>query len=75
MQVGVLKEIKSDEYRVAMIPVGIEELTRCGHKIVIQSGAGLGSGIPDEQYAVHGAEIVSNAEEVWKCADLVVKVK
>jgi alanine dehydrogenase len=75
MHVGVPKEIKTDEYRVAMIPVGVEELTRCGHKVVIQSGAGLGSGIPDEQYAVHGAEIVSSAEAVWKRADLVVKVK
>ena len=75
MHVGVPKEIKSDEYRVAMIPVGVEELTRCGHKVVIQSGAGLGSGIPDEQYAVHGAEIVASADEVWKRADLVVKVK
>src|SRR5438874_7359621 len=75
MQVGVLKEIKADEYRVAMIPVGVEELTRCGHKVVIQSGAGLGSGIADEQYAVHGADIIASAEEVWKRADLIVKVK
>jgi alanine dehydrogenase len=75
MHVGVPKEIKSDEYRVAMIPVGVEELTRSGHKVVIQSGAGLGSGIPDEQYAMHGAEIVAAADEVWKRADLVVKVK
>src|SRR6516162_3702163 len=75
MHVGVPKEIKTDEYRVAMIPVGVEELTRCGHKVVIQSGAGLGSGIPDEQYAMHGAEIVTSSEEVWKRADLVVKVK
>jgi alanine dehydrogenase len=75
MQVGVPKEIKSDEYRVAMIPVGVEELTRCGHKVVIQSGAGQGSGIHDEQYAVHGAEIVADAEEVWKRADMIVKVK
>jgi alanine dehydrogenase len=75
MLVGVPKEIKTDEYRVAMIPVGVEELTRCGHKVVIQSGAGLGSGIPDDQYAMHGAEIVPSAEEVWKRADLVVKVK
>jgi alanine dehydrogenase len=75
MLVGVPKEIKTDEYRVPMIPVGVEELTRAGHKVAIQSGAGLGSGIPDEQYAMHGAEIVATAEEVWKRADLVVKVK
>jgi alanine dehydrogenase len=75
MIIGVPKEIKTDEYRVAMIPVGVEELTRAGHRVVIQSGAGLGSGIPDEQYAVHGADIVTAAEDVWKRADLIVKVK
>jgi alanine dehydrogenase len=75
MHVGVPKEIKTDEYRVAMIPVGVEELTRAGHRVVIQSGAGLGSGIPDEQYAMHGADIVPSADEVWKAADLIVKVK
>jgi alanine dehydrogenase len=74
MIVGVPKEIKTDEYRVAMIPVGVEELTRAGHKVVVQAGAGQGSGIPDEDYARHGAEIVPAAEEAWK-ADLVVKVK
>jgi alanine dehydrogenase len=75
MFVGVPKEIKTDEYRVAMIPVGVEELTRAGHKVLIQAGAGLGSGISDEQYAANGAEIVVDAEVVWKRADLVVKVK
>jgi alanine dehydrogenase len=75
MHVGVPKEIKTDEYRVAMIPVGVEELTRAGHKVIIQSGAGLGSGIHDDQYAMHGADIVLSAEEVWKRADLIVKVK
>src|SRR5947209_4968200 len=73
--IGVPKEIKTDEYRVAMIPVGVEELTRAGHKVLIQSGAGLGSGISDDQYAGHGAELVPRAEEIWKRADLVVKVK
>ena len=51
MIVGVPKEIKTDEYRVAMIPVGVEELTRAGHQVLIQAGAGQGSGISDEQYA------------------------
>src|SRR5439155_16764435 len=59
MIVGVPKEVKTDEYRVAMIPVGVEELTRAGHQVLIQSGAGQGSGISDEQYAMHGAEMVS----------------
>ena len=75
MIVGVPKEIKADEYRVAMVPAGAEELTRAGHTVLIQSGAGAGSGIPDEQYAVNGAEIVATAAEVWKRAELVVKVK
>src|SRR5437868_2354831 len=73
--VGVPKEVKTDEYRVAMIPVGVEELTRAGHKVLIQAGAGLGSGIDDEQYAANGAEIVPSADDVWKRADLIVKVK
>src|SRR5262245_287756 len=75
MIVGVPKEIKTDEYRVAMIPVGVEELTRKGHKVLIQAGAGLGSGIGDDIYAAHGAEIVDGAEAIWRQADLVVKVK
>jgi alanine dehydrogenase len=75
MLVGVPREIKTDEHRVAMIPVGVDELTRAGHKVVIQAGAGQGSGIADDQYAVHGADIVATAEEVWKRADLIVKVK
>jgi alanine dehydrogenase len=75
MIVGVPREIKTDEYRVAMIPVGAEELTRAGHRVLIQAGAGQGSGIHDDQYSVHGAEIVSSAEEIWKQADLIIKVK
>src|SRR5262245_23414544 len=73
--VGVPKEIKTDEYRVAMIPVGVEELTRAGHKVLIQAGAGQGSGISDEQYAANGAEIVADVKTIWERADLVVKVK
>jgi len=73
--IGVPKEIKTDEYRVAMIPVGVEELTRTGHKVLIQTGAGQGSGIADERYAENGAEIVAGAAEIWARADLIVKVK
>jgi alanine dehydrogenase len=75
MLVGVPKEVKTDEYRVAMIPVGVEELTRAGHRVLIQSGAGQGSGIADEEYAHNGAEIVATAADIWRQADLVVKVK
>ncbi len=73
--VGVPNEIKIHESRVALTPVGVEELTRSGHKVLIQSGAGNGSGISDELYREHGAEIVTHAEEVWRGADLIVKVK
>jgi alanine dehydrogenase len=75
MIVGVPKEIKTDEYRVAMLPVGIEELCRAGHRVLVQTGAGLGSGILDAQYAANGAEIVESAESIYAHADLVVKVK
>jgi alanine dehydrogenase len=73
--VGVPREIKADEYRVAMLPVGVEELTKSGHRVLVQRGAGLGSGILNEQYAAHGAEIVDSAADVWAQADLIVKVK
>lgn len=75
MLVGIPNEIKVHESRVALIPVGVEELTRAGHQVLIQSGAGQGSGISDEQYVANGAEIVATAEEVWRRADLIVKVK
>ncbi len=73
--VGVPNEIKTHESRVAIIPVGVEELTRRGHRVLIQAGAGQGSGISDEQYTEHGAEIVPDAGDVWGQADLIVKVK
>jgi alanine dehydrogenase len=73
--IGVPKEIKVDEYRVAMIPVGVDELTRAGHRVLIQSGAGQGSGISDDQYSAFGAEIVGAAAEIWARSDLIVKVK
>lgn len=75
MLVGVPREIKSDEYRVAMLPVGVEELTRAGHRVLVEAGAGLGSGITDDQYAIHGAEIVPGPEDVFRSAELIVKVK
>jgi alanine dehydrogenase len=73
--VGVPNEIKTHESRVALIPVGVEELTRAGHRVLLQAGAGQGSGISDEQYAQHGAAIVPAAADIWKNADLIVKVK
>lgn len=75
MIVGVPREIKSDEYRVAMLPVGVEELKRRGHQVLIESEAGLGSGLADHEYLEQGAEMVSSADEIFGRADLIVKVK
>jgi alanine dehydrogenase len=75
MIVGVPREVKSDEYRVALIPVGAEELKRAGHRVLVQTGAGQGSGIPDERYAEVGAEIVPDSAAIWRDADLIIKVK
>jgi len=73
--IGVPKEIKLDEYRVALLPVGAEEFRRSGHRVLIECGAGLGSGIPDDLYAANGAELVDQAAEVYARADLIIKVK
>ncbi len=70
--VGVPNEIKTHESRVAITPVGVDELTRAGQKVLIQAGAGQGSGISDDHYRQHGAEIVPTAEDVWRHADLIV---
>ena len=75
MQIGVPREIKQDEYRVSMIPAGVEELTRAGHRVVIETGAGLGSGITDKHYTEAGAQIAASAAGVYGQADLIVKVK
>jgi len=73
--IGVTTEIKEDEYRVAMLPVGAEELVARGHRVLIEAGAGLGSGLSDHDYLRAGAELVSSADDVFSQADLVVKVK
>ncbi len=72
---GIPKEIKRDEYRVAMLPVGVEEMVRAGHSVLVEAGAGLGSGLPDHDYLRAGAELVSSAAEVFARAEMVVKVK
>jgi alanine dehydrogenase len=73
--IGVPAEVKQDEYRVAMLPVGVEELTSLGHRVVVQAGAGMGSGLADHAYLQAGAELVSSIAEVYALADLIVKVK
>jgi alanine dehydrogenase len=75
MIVGVPTEVKTREYRVGMIPAGARTLTSRGHKVVVQQGAGLGSGIPDDAYRAAGAEILPTADDVWKRADMIFKVK
>lgn len=75
MIIGVPREVKSDEYRVGMIPAGVEELRSHGHEVIIETSAGIGSGISDEDFVRHGARIVANADEVYGKADMVVKVK
>ncbi len=75
MLVGVPKETKRDEYRVAMLPVGAEELTRAKHQVLVQRGAGIGSGLPDHLYEAAGARLVDTAAEIFAAADMIVKVK
>lgn len=75
MIVGVPRETKRDEYRVALLPVGAEELVRAGHAVLVERGAGAGSGLPDEAYAAAGATLVDGPADVFGKADLVVKVK
>ena len=75
MRVGVPKEVKDDEYRVAMTPAGAHELVRAGHRVLVEAGAGAGSSIPDAEYIGAGATVVGSPDAVWGDADLVVKVK
>lgn len=75
MIIGVPKEVKPDEYRVAVVPAGVEQLKRGGHTVVIERGAGVGSGLADADYEAYGAEMVSSAAEVWARAELICKVK
>jgi alanine dehydrogenase len=75
MRVGVPTEIKADEYRVALTPAGVRELVSHGHGVVVQAGAGDGSGITDHDYVSQGAEIVPDADAVFAAADMIVKVK
>ncbi len=75
MIVGIPKEVKDSEYRVAATPEGVRELTRAGHDVVVESGAGLGSALPDEEFEAAGAKIVPDADAVFEAAEMIVKVK
>lgn len=75
MIVGVPSEVKADEYRIGLLPVGVELLARAGHRVLIQSGAGRGAGFEDDQFRAAGGEIVDGAAGVWAEAEMIVKVK
>src|SRR5690606_1853031 len=75
VRVGVPREIKNHEYRVAITPAGVHELVRHGHEVLVERDAGAGSAISDAEYAAAGARVLDSADEVWGAADLVLKVK
>jgi len=75
MIIGVPKEVKKDEHRVALTPAGVRELTTQGHHVLIEGGAGVGSSIPDDAFIATGATMVPSADDVWASADMVLKVK
>ncbi|MDH4112787.1 MAG: alanine dehydrogenase [Actinomycetota bacterium] len=75
MDVGIPKEVKDSEFRVAATPEGVRELVRAGHRVVVEASAGLGSAIADEQFEAAGAEIVPDADAVFSAVEMIVKVK
>ncbi|MFG2086357.1 MULTISPECIES: alanine dehydrogenase [unclassified Spirillospora] len=75
MKIGVPREVKNHEYRVAIAPAGVHEFTRHGHEVFVERGAGLGSAIPGDEYAAAGAKIVDGPDEVWAEGELILKVK
>src|SRR5688572_7455312 len=75
MKVGVPREVKNSEDRVALTPAGAHELVRHGHQVLVEREAGLGSAIPDADFASAGAAILPDADAVWADGDLILKVK
>jgi alanine dehydrogenase len=75
MRIGVPKEVKNHEYRVAITPIGVHELVAHGHEVYVEAGAGVGSSITDAEYVAEGATIVPTADETWGTAEMVLKVK
>ena len=75
MDVGIPKEVKDNEYRVAATPEGVRELVRAGHRVVIEASAGVGSAVSDEQFEAAGAQILPDADAVFAAAEMIVKVK
>ncbi|MCP9960511.1 alanine dehydrogenase [Streptomyces somaliensis] len=75
MKVGIPREVKNNEFRVAITPAGAHELVRHGHEVLVERNAGVGSSITDDEYVAAGARILPTADEVWAAADLLLKVK
>ena len=75
MKIGVPREIKNHEYRVAITPAGVMEMTRNGHEVFIEQDAGVGSSISNEEYVKAGAKMLATADEVWQTGDMIMKVK
>jgi alanine dehydrogenase len=75
VKIGVPRELKVHEYRVALTPAGVVELTRRGHEVLVERGAGVGCAFPDDAYLAAGARIVPQADDVWAIAEMVLKVK
>jgi len=75
MIIGVPREVKSQEYRVAIVPRGVRELVKCGHRVIMERAAGEGSGISDKEYIHEGAETAESPECVYREAEMIVKVK
>src|SRR3989338_5316197 len=75
MIIGIPKETKNNEYRVGILPVGVETLVKNGHEVFIERDAGVGSGITDEEYKEAGAQILNSAEEIFARAEMIVKIK
>lgn len=75
MKIGTVKEIKNHEYRVGLTPAGVHAFREAGHEVIVEEGAGVGSGFADEEYAAAGAKLVSQAKEVWDSVDMMYKVK
>src|SRR5262245_18793034 len=75
MKIGIPREIKADEYRVAIVPAGVDALVRAGLSVLVEMGAGDGSAIGDVAYQAAGAKIVASREEVFAGSDMIMKVK
>ena len=75
MKVGIPREVKNHEYRVAITPAGVHELVRNGHEVCVETDAGVGSSITDDDFVAAGAKILATADDVWATGDLILKVK